>query len=390
MPDIYQEEILRRELNRLDFNKLEAQALTELVTQSAEHSKILKEENTKQRSNAKQILQLMNSKNLLKKLDLTKEDLQPYANVFTDAVDGSMQKYPKPDGSWLYFFSVARIRYTHGYNSDVEVKVTPQIKSIGQIVPEAAASEAEEFMFNLETEALKVAIESRNVNDKGIVFLDGPIIDPPLSSSQSYIQRRTFAIKEAFNKNIMVIGIVKRILGTLFINHYRSFFTSDESVKFENMNSDKNLAVHVLTDYLRTDKGMIAFTEPIIMSEANPSGSFIGKKGNELAKKYHDEGVDVVTFLMANGYTTNPIRVDFAVSDANKIDKIELCKTVIKHIVRWAAPGRHLPIPVILAHEKCNIGQGTAEILFTEFITGSKSNDEDENIIQMKMMGDIH
>src|SRR5207245_9932422 len=129
MTDIYKEQMLRRELNYLDFNKLEPEALTNLVSQSLEQSSVMKQESAKYRKSAKNISVLMNAKNLLHKIDLSQENLQSYSNVFTDAVDGSMQKYPKPDGSWLYFYSVSRIRYTSGYNSDVEVKVTPTIKT---------------------------------------------------------------------------------------------------------------------------------------------------------------------------------------------------------------------------------------------------------------------
>lgn len=381
--------MLRRELNYMDFNKLEPEALTSLVSQSLEQSTMMKQESAKYKKNAKTVLDCMNSKNLLHKIDLSRENLQSYASVFTDAVDGSMQKYPKPDGNWLYFYSVARIRYRSGYESDVEVSVTPTIKTINQIEPKSAAAEAEEFMINMETEALKIAIQSRNANDGGLVFLDGPIIDPPLHGSKSYVQRRTFAIKEAFSRNIMVIGIVKRIMGNLFTDHYKSYFSNQEKTEFENLMSDKNLAVHVLTDYLRSDKEYVAYTEPIIMADGTPGGS-IGEKGKQIATSYREEGVDIITFLMANGYVTSPIRVDIGIPSNSNVNAMELVQKAIRYVIQWAAPGRHLPVPVILAHEKCNIRQGAAEILYTEFITGSKSNDEDENIIQMKMMGDVH
>jgi hypothetical protein len=373
----------------MDFNKLEPEALTSFVNQSLEQSSVMKQESKKYQKSAKTVLQYMDSQNLLHKIDLSKENLQSYAEVFTDAVDGSMQKYPKPDGNWLYFYSVSRIRYPSGYKSEVEVKVTPTIKTINQLEPKRAAAEAEEFMMNMETEAIKIAIQSRNANDGGLIFLDGPIIDPPLHGSKLYVQRRTFAINEAFSKNIMVIGIVKRIMGNLFTDHYKSYFSNQEKTEFENLMSDKIFAVHVLTDYLRSDKEHVAFSEPFIMADGSAGGS-IGKKGKQIATSYREKGVDVITFLMANGYVGNPIRVDIGIPSNSKVDVMKLTQKAIRYVVQWAAPGRHLPIPVILAHEKCNIRQGAAEILYNEFITGSKSNDEDENIIQMKMMGDVH
>lgn len=390
MSDSYKEDLLRHELNLLDFNKLAPEALNDLVSQSTEESKKMKIVATRYQESAKKVLELLQSKNLIHKLDISKENLEKYANVFTDAVDGSMQQFPKPDGGWLVFYSVAKIRYPNGYNSDPEVSVTPKIKTINTIVSKSAEAEAADFMMNMETEALKFAVQSREKNNGGILFLDGPIIDPPFGGNIQYIQRRTFSCKEAFSKNITPIGIVKRIQGKLFLNQYIPNFTNNDSVHFENLMSDKNFAVHVLTNFLESSQDHIAYTEPIVMYESNTGGTEAGKAGKKIAEKYHNEGVDIITFLMLNGYITNPIRVDIAVPDASAINKKEIVENAIKHIVSWAAPGRHLPIPVILAHEKCNIGYGAAEILFTEFITGSKSDNEAENIIQLKMMGDIH
>ena len=187
-----------------------------------------------------------------------------------------------------------------------------------------------------------------------------------------------------------MLGIVKRISGTLFLNHYKSFFENKDSVEFENMVSDKNFAVHMFTEYLKSDKESVIYSEPLLLSEAVSKGSKAGEDGKKAANVYHNEGIDILTFMMANGYVSNPIRVDIAIPSDKKFDKDTLVKESIKSIVRWSAPGRHIPIPVILANEKCNIGYGAAQILFTEFITGSKSNNEVENIIQLKMMGEIH
>ncbi len=389
MPDLYKEEQLRRELNMLSFNKLPAEAMVKFVEETSKQSEAMKQSAKEYRKSAKKALSLMVSKSIIHKMDLTKTDLSEYAKTLTDAVDGSLQKYPRPDGGWMIFYSVARIRYPQGYDSDVDVLVTPAIRTINQIDEKGAGAAAEKFMMDMETEALKVTAMSRKKESDGIIFLDGPIIDPPFENQKQYVEGRTFAIKQGFSRGAQLIGIVKRISGTLFSNHYKSFFPLSESVEFENMLSDKNLAVHIFTEYLKNDKDCLAYTEPILLSEINSKGK-TGEIGKKAANEYQNNGVDVLTFLMANGYVSSPIRVDIALSPSKKFVKNDLVIEAIKSIVRWAAPGRHIPIPVILAHEKCNIGQGAADILFREFITGSKSNEDVENIIQMKMMGDVH
>lgn len=360
----------------MEFDKLESQALIGFVEQARDESENMKKAAAVYKKNSDKILNLMEEKKLLHKLDLTKENLDTYSKIFTDAVDGSNQYYQKPDGSFIYFFSTARIRYQSGYTSKVEVTVTPHTETINEIEEKSASNNAEKIMLSMETETMKRSLMQRN--DDGLLFLDGPIIDPPgRTISSEYLSQRTLSIKDALNKKIMTIGIVKRVLGDMFTNKYKNYFDDNDKKLFEQMHSDKNLAIHVLTKYLSSEKNLVAYTEPLIMN-------------NSIAEKYHNYGVDVLTFIMKNGYHISPIRVDVALPTNNKDDIYKIAEKAIKHVVAWAAPGRHIPVPVILAHEKCNIGQGAAEILFTEFITGSKTDDNEENIIQIQMMGEVH
>lgn len=382
------EDLIRRKLNLIELNKIPAEALVGFVKQTQEQAILMKSDSKQYSKAAENIKKLMEEKKLVHIIDVSTQTLDQFSKEFTDAVDGSNQFFPKPDGTFIYFFSTAKIRYPDGYGTNVEVTVAPFTETIGKIDPKFASSEAGNFMMRMETETMKHAIETRS--EGGILFLDGPIIDPPENIiSDEYLQQRTLTIKEAFRKKITVIGIVKRIMGDMFTTNYKSYFSSNQMTDFENMNSDKNLAVHVLTKSLKSDKDSIAYTEPFKISNINyPSGKE-GKNFKKTAQSYHDEGVDVVTFIMKNGYASPPIRVDVAISSESN-DLSEITQNAIKYAAAWAAPGRHIPIPVILAHEKCNIGRGAAQILFTEFIAGSKSNDNEENIIQLQMMGDVH
>ena len=61
--DTYKEQLLRRELNLLDFNKLSPEALNELVTQSIDESKKMKQIAGKYQESAKKVQELLESKN---------------------------------------------------------------------------------------------------------------------------------------------------------------------------------------------------------------------------------------------------------------------------------------------------------------------------------------
>lgn len=389
MADSAKEQKIRRELKRIEFNKLESSALIDFVNQSSSESKRMKKLSARYHHHASEALKLLRSKNLIHKISLEEENLEKFYNSFCDAVDGSNQPYQRPDGGWIYFSSVARIRYPAGYDSDVEVNLAPNIQSVDKNYDKEAAQEAEDLMMSMETKALTLSITSRQ-KDGGVLFLDGPVIDPPNKAEDYYLKDRTYGIKKAFDRNITVIGIVKRIEGSFCLSTYGTQFSRDEKKHFEELMSDKNFVIHILTNHLDDDKSSVAFTEPIVMAEKAGNMESKDKVRSKIAEKYHEKGVDIITILMCNGYYTNPIRVEVAVPDASNVNKKDVVIEAIKYIVSWAAPGRHLPIPVILAHEKCNIGQGAAEILYSEFISGSKSDNEEENIIQIKMMGEIH
>jgi hypothetical protein len=53
----------------------------------------------------------------------------------------------------------------------------------------------------------------------------------------------------------------------------------------------------------------------------------------------------------------------------------EIVLQVIKAVDSWTYPGQDYPLPIILAHDKCNIRKGCAEILYEEIITRSRSAD---------------
>ena len=69
---------------------------------------------------------------------------------------------------------------------------------------------------------------------------------------------------------------------------------------------------------------------------------------------------------------TSPVlRLDIPLLDPlennSKADEIVL--QAVKATDTWTYPGQEYPLPIILAHEKCNIREGCAQVLYEEIIT---------------------
>ena len=307
---------------------------------------------------ATKVLDLMKAKNLINRLDVKTIDLKPATLPYTIGVDGSNQHFATTDGDILYFFSATRITFHPGKQvSSDDVKLQTSIQRFNGAIEEHAATQAELAMVGMETKEIVAAASEKIVDETGLLFLDGPIVEPPNSTDQQNITNRVAAIKTAFDKKLIPIGIVKGIYSTFFIDKYSKEFTavSADEQQFKNLRADKNFAIQVLTRFLENSED-VGYTKPFKFSDVKNMDKYA--KG---ANKYINAGVDVITFLLENGFQGNPLRVDVAIPADEKIDVDKFTEKIVEYIAQWSAPGRHVPIPVSLAHDRCNIGTGCCE-----------------------------
>ena len=379
----------QRRLDLVDMHTMPHEALVGLVKETAAESEQFKNDSANYARNSTKALQLMKNNNLIKSLDLSTIELKSSTLPYTVGIDGSNQPRPTPDGYMLYFFSAVRINFEPG-NIDPKIYYAGHTRRIRSTVEESAGKQAELFMTGMETKELRQVTSEKQPNEDGkytdsLVFMDGPIIEPPFDNDSTNIKERSRALKLAIEKNIIPIGIIKRVYSQFFIDRYAGLFNvAAEQNCFKALNHDKNFAIYVLTKFLENSEN-IGYTQPFKFSDIADMDKYI-----KPVKQYYAEGIDVLTFLMSNGFSGNPIRVDVAIPADKPFDVDVFTKQIVTYIAQWSAPGRHVPIPVTLAHDQCNIRQGTANILYSDYITGSKTGDVLQDVTAHKMLEETH
>ena len=379
----------QRQLNLVDMHAMPHEALVGLIEKATVESQNFKNNAANYAKNSTKALQLMKNSNLIKSLDLNSIELESSTLPYTVGIDGSNQPRPTPDGYMLYFFSAVRINFEPG-NIDPKIYYAGHTRRIRSTVEESAGKQAELFMTGMETKELRQVTSEKQPNEDGkytdsLVFMDGPIIEPPFDNDSTNIKERSRALKLAIEKNIIPIGIIKRVYSQFFIERYAGLFTdAAEQNCFKALNHDKNFAIYVLTKFLENSEN-IGYTQPFKFSDIADMDKYI-----KPVKQYYAEGIDVLTFLMSNGFSGNPIRVDVAIPADKPFDVDVFTKQIVTYIAQWSAPGRHVPIPVTLAHDQCNIRQGTANILYSDYITGSKTGDVLQDVTAHKMLEETH
>jgi hypothetical protein len=181
---------------------------------------------------------------------------------------------------------------------------------------------------------------------------------------------------------MLVIGIVKRIIGRLVIDHILYYLLNDQDEKrvVNDMFSDINLSSYVFTKMASDGAKNILYTKPFNMIHA---------KENEVALAYQKQGVEVLTLIMQKDFYSKPIRIEVAIKKGSNIDMDSLATKAVKTVCCWSPPRTTLPLPIILAHEKCNIRKGCAEVLYNEIMTRFASSDPIENIVKVKLFTEV-
>lgn len=233
-------------------------------------------------------------------------------------------------------------------------------------------------MFREEVKALKEFVEISKDISGMIVFLDGPIVDPPRFTAvdkleeryRGYVAQRARLIRELLENGNIVIGVVKRVTGTLFVDTL--------------VGMDQGFAT--LKKYGVGDYGLVLYASTIIrdllkkINNGTNSDYVLAFKPFPLpddstdVKFYKEEGLQVYTFLMiprlyGRQQESRPLRVEIAVSPDANLDST--VKKAAAAITEWLVPGTNIPEPVLVAHHRCNIRKIEASKMLKELATRS-------------------
>ncbi|MEM2292724.1 MAG: DNA double-strand break repair nuclease NurA [Nitrososphaerota archaeon] len=365
------------QLKKYEFNRTEPETLIELV-----RSALIKSENARRRiekfrsivSEAKQIFE---SRGLIRRLNIKDEEVYEYRRACTIGIDGSFQYVGGFGGIWYVPISCAIVTF-EGVSNQPSVQIAAGIEDIDENQYPNVPIEASIRMLEVERKAIEECLLKIGKEDGDkIIFIDGPIVDPPSYHEENYVKRRCETLLRCIEKKILVIGCVKRPLGKPFINYITHKVLKNESEKnlVNQFISDAHLLGYLFTgSYLSNPSGILM------------SAPFEISNEDRFHQMYLKNGIRIFSIFTQKDPVSRPIRLDIPQRFDFSDDIYLLSERAVKAVFAWLYPGSNIPLPVALAHDKCNIRRGCAEVLYEEIITRVSSPDPFDNIMKMKMM----
>lgn len=363
-------------IKKYEWDKTEPETLTDLVKSAIQTGDFARADLKTFRDAADEVDKILDKEHLIHDAEINQEDYNKYSSFCATGIDGSFQCVGGIGGLWYVPTSIARITFKDGLKSQPIVKVAATINTVNQQEYFNYEGEASRRMLIGETDAIKEWVLNADAKKKNVIFIDGPVVDPPNTEDKEYIKIRCEALNSCFKKEILVLGCVKRIFGRSFINFVIENFSKNDSEKtlLNKFTSDVHLISYIfIKRFLQGKKGPL-FTIPIDISDVDST-----------SKYYLDNGIRIYSALFQKDIYSYPIRLDAPVSANVEVDKNELASEIVKITSVWSYPRQYIPLPVMIAHEKSNVRKGCAEVLYEEIITRSTSPDLYDNLVRMKL-----
>lgn len=364
-------------LKKYEWNKTEPEVLRGLVEKAIKKGENIRQNLKKFRGLTSDVYKILEREKYISEIKVTEKDHEDFKNIFAIGIDGSFYSVGGVGGIWQAPISAARIIFENGIKSIPKVDVEAGIEEIDERKDPNVDFAASLRMLTLETKALKQCAAKVDPNKKSVIFIDGPIVDPPNYKIKNYVERRCEAIKDLLEKDALIVGCVKRFIrSNILIKYISEKLAKDQNEKgrVNQFTSDMHLISHVFTKIFLSNETGVLFTLPIDINDEN-----------KVYKAYSDEGVKVFSTFMQKNISSYPFRLDIPF----KIESSKNVNTIIEEIVKitaiWTLPGQEMPLPVQLAHSKCSIRKGCAQVLYDEIMTRSTSSDVFENIIRARL-----
>lgn len=265
-------------------------------------------------------------------------------------IDGSFQVVGGTAGLWYAPISAAQIIMNRKSLKNPIVAIQAHIEEIDENKTPNIYGVAEEKMLQEEADMM-MSWGYRNI--PSLVMIDGPIIDPPRGGSSKYIQKRSKAMLQVMTESHL-IGCIKRPRDRFLIEYLLTEGLEDSLPrKFPN------------------DQFLIAYLFQLLRSKGE-KGSLCTKcippPESYAVREYQKNGIEFSCLFFQLDPSSRPIRLDLAGIQSE--DQVE---NIVSNVRSWTYPRQHIPLPVMLAHEKCRIRKGCAEIIFDEIMTRKKS-----------------
>lgn len=360
------EDLVER-LKYVEFNKTDYRVLKKLIDRAIEKGTFAQKQQIKLKDKTKAVYEVLNRNNFIQQINLSELDTK-MKNRCTIGVDGSFQLTGGTAGLWFCPVTCVRVILRNGIRSVVSFDPENDLDAEGEIIIiderkcQNIHSEAELRMLEFETKAIMLTSK----NENSVLMIDGPVVDPPNYKETSYVRYRCDAIRNCLTSNILLIGCVKRIRDNFLKKHIEKNFVSSDAERsaIQEFPTDLHLLSYVFT-YMRIQLGIydVLFTRPIETSESTPT-----------YKAYKDEGVRIFSLFIQKDIKSLILRLDIpSISTEDRVHIGE--REIAKLVALWTYPEQGTPLPVFLAHEKCEVRKGCADVLYEEILTRMRATD---------------
>jgi hypothetical protein len=365
MPDLFER------IKRIEFNKTEPEVLIELIKDANQKGEKVQKESKRLKNRAKEVFKKLSIfEEILIKEDKLPSDYNPLIEC-TIGIDGSYNKVGGVGGKWYSPYSIVRIRFENGITSMPIVDIySAGIEEIEEQETPNVDEEASLRMLEGETKAIN-NWGSKNISS--IVFIDGPIVDPPTYKDKDYIDYRCKAIKKCL-KHSLVIGCVKRSRDIFFIKDFEKILGSSNGELRKDFLGDQQIFAYFFTNFrFENDYRGVLFSKYIDISD------------HDTCQMYKENGLHVYSTFYQKNINSKILRIDIAIPEESLSNAQDLILKGIKASADWQYPKQDIPLPIELAHEKCKIRKGAADILYEEIITKSRSTSIDDQIVMLQL-----
>jgi hypothetical protein len=359
-------EDLRIQLRRLEFKRTEGETAAALTQMAIAKGDEVRDEHSRLAGLATEAESTLTSLGWIMEMPAdAQNDLGE--DPWFCGLDGSFYALPSGYDVWYVPISVAKIRNRMDFSGTSEVVVEASIESLRLPPTKSVFREAGLLMLAMETRALLLEADDPR---KAHVFLDGPIADPPFYSESAYVELRAGAIARCIERGQFVAGCVKRVWDRFFISQLSKEIDGPKGRVFEAFPNDYAMFTHVFAKYRRRTgfEGSLR-TVPCDVSQLDATH-----------KAYYRKGIGVVVGFFQRARASRVARVDlpYLVREEGPPAAMTASKEyerAIEEFQTLTLPGQSYPVPVLLAHEKCKVRQGCAEVLYLEIMTRSAEVD---------------
>lgn len=368
-------ETLKAQVRRAEFNRTEAETAAGLVHEAIQRGDEARAEHERLSALAQKVSILLEERGWFH--HVSDDDLPPLAGqeIFC-GLDGSFFALPSSFDLWYVPISVAKVRQRFDFQGVPEVVAEPKIAALRPLPGESVFRGAELEMLVLESRALMLEAENQQ---RPRILMDGPVADPPFPTPDTYVELRTDALKRCLENELTVIGCVKRVSDRFIPTLLSSSLDAGALSSMQTFPNDMYLMTHALAKYRsKHGYGGPLLTEHFDISHLTPNH-----------KAYWDRGVGILSGFYQHEPNSRVVRVDvpflrdsFDVAGSSGNEAFRRAAGIFRQLT---LPGQSYPVPVMLAHEKCKVRQGAAEVLYLEIMTKSATVSPEDFVTLMQL-----